>query len=264
MALIQFDQVTLARAGRVVLEAVDATIGAGQFVGVFGPNGAGKTTLLKAVLGLIRPLRGRIRVMGGAPRRGNPMIGYMPQTRNLDAELRISGRAFVAAALDGHRWGLPRRSRSSRHELDWALDLVEASAYADRPLHRLSGGERQRLLLAQALLGRPKLLLLDEPLMSLDIRYQQAVVSLVARVRELLGCTVLFTAHELNPLLGIMDQVLYMGNRRAVLGTEAEVVNSATLSALFDLPVEVIHSRGRTFVVTAHGSLDSDGTHHDV
>ncbi len=261
---IELSGVTLARAGRTILSNVSARIRSGEFIGVFGPNGAGKTTLLHAILGLLRPAAGELRVLGSVPRRGNRAAGYLPQQHSPVADLRLRGWNFVASALHGERWGLPLLGKAGRREVDWAIETVEARAIAGRPLRQLSGGELQRLLLAQAILGKPKLLLLDEPLISLDPHFQQVVVALVQRVRQTLGITVLFTAHDLNPLLGAIDRVLYLGSGRAALGTVEEVMTSEVLSRLYDTPIEVLHVKGRILVVSAHGEVEVDAHLHDA
>ena len=248
MNAVAFAGVTLRRGGRVVIEQADLAIAEGEFVGILGPNGAGKTTLMRAILGLVQPSAGSIRVFGAAASPGAAAIGYMPQVRQ-DAGLRLSGYDFVACAADGRRWGLPVLSRAARLDVERALDQVDATALAGRALGELSGGERQRLLLAQALLGQPRLLLLDEPLLSLDPRHQGNIVALVRGLQRELGITVLFSAHELNPLLGAIDRVLYLARGRAVLGTVADVVTAPVLSALYDVPVDVVHAHGRVFVL---------------
>jgi zinc/manganese transport system ATP-binding protein len=261
---IEFDQVTLARAGRVVLSDVTAAIRPGEFIGVFGPNGAGKTTLLHAVLGLLRPVSGALRVLGLSPSRGNPDAGYLPQMRTSSAALRLRGRDFVASAYRGERFGLARIGRAGRQEVDWAIETVEAESLASRPLCELSGGEFQRLLLAQAVLGKPKLLLLDEPLISLDPHFQEAAVSLVKRIQKSHGITVLFTAHDLNPLLGAVDRVLYLGQGRAALGTVDEVIRSDVLSHMYGGRIEVFRINGRILVVSGRGPVESDAHRHDA
>ncbi len=262
MNAIELQGVTLRQGGRTVLSRVGATIEAGEFIGVFGPNGAGKTTLLRAILGLLRPTAGTIQVFGEAPRNG-ARIGYLPQKRSAASNLGLNGRDFVASAYEGTRWGLPILGAEGRREIDWALETVEARELARRPLSDMSGGERQRLLLAQALLGKPKLLLLDEPLISLDPRYQRNVVDLVRRVQRQLGIAVLFTAHELNPLLPAMDRVLYLGSGRAALGSVEEVVTGEVLSQLYGAPIEVLRIGGRILVVSAHGEIEADAHRHD-
>ncbi len=264
MNAIELANLTLRRGDRAVLSEVDAAIAEGEFIGVFGPNGSGKTTLLQAILGLLRPAAGEIRVFGRAPTSGNPIAGYLPQKRSSIADLRLRGWDFVASALNGDRWGLPILGAEGRREVAWALELVEAGQLAERPLHQLSGGELQRLLLAQALLGKPKLLLLDEPLISLDPRYQQTVVDLVKRVQQTLGMTVLLTAHELNPLLDAMDRVLYLGRGRAALGTVDEVMTGDVLSQLYGTPIDVLRVKGRIIVVAAHGEVEADAHRHDA
>ncbi len=261
MSPVVFDDVTLALGERTVLAHVSFTVAQSEFIGVLGPNGAGKTTLMRAILGLMRPREGSIHVLGQAPSRGNTQVGYMPQVRST-AAMRLSGWDFVAAAAGGHRWGLPVLSRAERADVEWALDLVDATALARRPLAETSGGERQRLLLAQALLGRPRLLLLDEPLMSLDLRHQRGVVELVRRLQQELGIAVLFSAHELNPLLSAMDRVLYLGSGHAALGTMDEVITGPVLSRLYDAPVEVVHVGGRVFVMSGDGAIERDMHNH--
>jgi zinc/manganese transport system ATP-binding protein len=260
---IELDRVTLARDERVVLSEVSAAIMPGEFVGVFGPNGAGKTTLLQAILGLLRPTAGEIRVFGQIPARGFREAGYLPQQRGSATDVRLSGRDFVASAVDGERWGLPLPGRSASAEVDRAIATVEAQALAERPLCELSGGELQRLLLAQALLGRPKLLLLDEPLISLDPHFQQSIVALVKRIQQTEGVTVLFTAHELNPLLGAMDRVLYLARGRAALGSVDEVITAEVLSRLYETPIDVLRVNGRIVVVSAEGVVEADAHRHD-
>ena len=264
MFAIELDRVTVARGGRAVLSDVSLAIRPGEFVGVFGSNGAGKTTLLHAILGLLRPSAGEIKVFGDPPTRGNRAAGYLPQQRTSVADLRLCGWDFVASALHGERWGLPLTGRAGRREVDRAIAIVEAEALAARPLCELSGGELQRLLLAQALLGDPKLLLLDEPFLSLDLHFQQATVMLVKGIQQSEGITVLFTAHELNPLLDAMDRVLYLGQGKAALGTVEEVITSDVLSRLYGTPIEVLHVNDRILVVSGPGLVEADAHRHDV
>ena len=260
---IELDRVTITRGARTVLADVSAAIRPGEFIAVLGPNGAGKTTLLQAILGLLPPAAGEIRIFGAKPRRGDRAAGYLPQQRAAVADLPLRGWDFVASALNGERWGLPLIARGGRREVDQALETVAAQSLARRPLRELSGGELQRLLLAQALLGKPRLLLLDEPLISLDPHFQQAVVALVKQIQQDRGITVLFTAHDLNPLLGAVDRVLYLGHGRAALGTVDEVITDAVLSGLYQTPIEVLRVNGRIVVVAGHGPVEAEAHRHD-
>jgi zinc/manganese transport system ATP-binding protein len=242
--------VTLAMGGRAVLREVSFAVREGEFIGVLGPNGAGKTTLMRAILGLLAPGAGALRVFGRAPRRGDPAIGYLPQLRTVLPDLRVRGLDFIAASLKGERWGLPSLAADDRRGIDEALDQVGARDLARRALSDMSGGERQRLLLAQALLGQPKLLLLDEPLISLDARHQEVVIDVVRRVSRERKITVLFSAHELNQLVGTLDRVLYLGNGRAVLGTVDEVITAPVLSSLYGTDIQVVRAEGHIFVMS--------------
>ncbi|HXS26765.1 MAG TPA: ATP-binding cassette domain-containing protein [Steroidobacteraceae bacterium] len=262
MSAIEFQGVSLAMGGRPVLEGVELAVEAGELIGVLGANGAGKTTLMRAVLGLVTPTAGSIRVLGRPVERGNPAVGYMPQTRTLETTHRLSGWTFVASAAGGNRWGLPRLRPEARRDLEWAIDAVGGRAFAQRMLVELSGGERQRLLLAQALLGRPRLLLLDEPLISLDPHHQRSVIELVRGIQRELGVTVLLSAHELNPLLDVVDRVLYLGNRQAALGTVDEVITGASLSRLYGAEIEVLRHNGRIFVMSGGLEIDRDEHRH--
>ena len=247
---------------RPILSDVDLVLQDAEFVGVLGPNGAGKTTLLRAILGLVEAARGTIRVLGAPAMRGNPAIGYMPQTRSHNVGSRLSGWHFVASAAQGHRWGLPIAGAAARRQIDWALELVGARTLAQRPLAQLSGGERQRLLLAQALLGQPRLLLLDEPLISLDPHHQRDVVELARRIQRELKISVLFSAHELNPLLEVLDRVRYLGNGHAALGTVQEVITGPALSRLYGTDIDVVHLNGRIFVMSGGQEIERDEHRH--
>ena len=263
MNAIEFRDVTLRLGGRDVLSGVALEIATGEFVGVLGPNGSGKTTLMRAILGLTPASGGNIRVFGRAAARGNPAIGYMPQTRTAGGNLRLSGWDFVATAFSGHRLGLPFAGRTARAEVDRALALVGADKLARRPLAEISGGERQRLLLAQALIGRPQLLLLDEPLANLDPRFQGDVVALTNSLRAELGITILFSAHELNPLLGAVDRVLYLGRGQAELGTVDAVITGPVLSRLYGADIDVIRAKGRIFVMSGDHDVEREAHRHD-
>ncbi len=263
MNAIEFRDASLSLGSRVILSEVDLRIAAGEFIGVLGPNGSGKTTLMRAVLGLVPPSRGRIHVLGRPATRGNPAIGYMPQVRGDIAGMRLRGSDFIASVYNGHRLGLPIAGARGRAEVDRVLELVGARELSRRPLAEISGGERQRLLLAQALIGEPRLLLLDEPLISLDPRHESEVVALVRSLRRELQITVLFSAHELNPLLGAIDRVLYLGRGQAALGTVEEVVTGPVLSRLYGAEIEVVPIRGRIFVMSGGHPVERDAHRHE-
>ncbi len=263
MSALEFDKVQVRLGGRTILREASFQIEEGEFVGMLGANGAGKTTLFRAALGLIPVSSGSIRVFGAHAVRGGARVGYMPQNRAALLTARLSGYAVIASAAMGTRFGFSRLDAATRREIDWALDQVGARELARRPIAELSGGERQRLLLSQALIGRPRLLLLDEPLISLDPAHQGAVVDIVARLRRDLGVAVLFSAHELNPLVNAIDRVLYLGAGAAVLGTVDEVVNSETLSRLYGAEVEVVRVRDRVFVMSGGVELESEAHRHE-
>jgi zinc/manganese transport system ATP-binding protein len=264
MNVAELDGVTIRVGGRPVLSNISFAVGDGEFIGVLGPNGAGKTTLMRTLLGLIRPTSGTVRVLGKSPTRGNPAIGYLPQVRTVVPDLGMRGADFIASSVKGERWGLAIVTGADRRLIERTLTAVGATALADRPLSDMSGGERQRLLLAQALLGSPRLLLLDEPLISLDPRHQEAVIDLVRRFCRDRGITVLFSAHELNQLLGALDRVLYLGRGQAVLGSIEEVVTAPVLSRLYGTDINVVHADGHIFVMSRGRDVERhDHLHHE-
>jgi zinc/manganese transport system ATP-binding protein len=250
MKIVELDHASLRIGERTVLSEASFAVDAGEFIGVLGPNGAGKTTLMRSILGLLQPSAGNLRVFGQPPERGDARIGYLPQVRTVLPDLRVRGLDFIATSLHGERWGLPRFRLTDRKMIDATLGAIGARDLAERPLSDMSGGERQRLLLAQALLGNPQLLLLDEPLISLDARHQEAVINAVRKVCRERKITVLFSAHELNQLLGSIDRVLYLGNGQAVLGTVDEVVTAPVLSRLYGADIHVVHADDHIFVMS--------------
>jgi zinc/manganese transport system ATP-binding protein len=235
--------------GRSIWHDVELRVRAGEFAAVLGANGSGKTTLMRVLLGELRLARGGARVLGGPPGARKGRIGYLPQRRHFDTGTRIRGIDLVRLGLDGARWGLPLR-RAGAGPVEEVLELVGASGYARRPVGALSGGEQQRLLIAQALVSRPELLILDEPLDSLDLPNQRAVAGLLARIAREQAVTILLVAHDVNPLLPYLDRVVYFGAGTAVVGTPREVIDAATLTRLYGVPVEVLRTAdGRLVVV---------------
>ncbi len=259
---------TVRLGSRTIWSNVNVDVGAGEFAAVLGPNGVGKSTLVRAILGLQPLAGGEIRVLGGTPAASRPYIGYLPQRRTFDPGLRIRGVDVIRLGLDGTRWGLPfpwPGSRASRRTMaervDEVIDLVGAAGYASRPIGQCSGGEQQRLLIAQSLVGRPRLLLLDEPLDSLDLPNQAAVAELVASICRAEGVTVIMVAHDVNPILSHLDLVIYLGGDGAVSGPVDQVITSETLTQLYKTPIEVLRaSDGRLVVV---GQPEAPALHSD-
>ena len=247
---------------RSLWDALDLSIGAGEFVAVLGPNGAGKTTLLKVLLGLLDLSGGSASVAGVSPREGRDRIGYVPQLRAFDRELPLRGRDLVRLGFDGHRHGLARGAGDAGRAVAEALEAVAASSYADRPIGLLSGGEQQRLRIAQALLGRPPLLLCDEPLLSLDPSHQHEVTALLDRRRREDGTAVVFVTHEINPVLPYVDRVLYLAAGHWALGSPEEIFTSERLSALYGTTIDVVRVRDRIVVLGADGEVET--CHHHV
>jgi zinc/manganese transport system ATP-binding protein len=256
--------------GNTIWSGVDITVGHGEFVAILGPNGSGKSTLLKVLLGLQPVASGAVRVLGGAPGRHNRQIGYLPQRRAFDADVRIRGVDIVALGLDGDRWGTPipllsRLLRTGAHRaraelIAQVIDLVGASGYAQRPIGQCSGGEQQRLLIAQALIRRPRILVLDEPLDSLDVPSQAGISALIQRVCREQGVAVLLVAHDVNPILSYLDKVVYVAGGTAVAGRPAEVITADTLTRLYGTPIDVLHDRSGRLVVV--GQRDVPAEHH--
>src|SRR5258708_20328703 len=234
--VIQVEGAAITLGGRAIWQEVALTVQPGEFLAILGPNGAGKSTLLKAILGLLPLSAGAISVLGKAARRGNAAIGYVPQRRHFEADVHVRGRSIVQLGLDGRNWGLslpllqPGRARETKRRVAEAIELVGATAYADRPIGELSGGEQQRLLIAQALVRQPRILALDEPLDSLDLRNQQGIAGVIRRVSRETGAAVLLVAHDINPILSAVDRVVYVGHGQIAIGTPEELITTNTLT----------------------------------
>ena len=250
-AILGVEGVSVALSGRQVLEDVSFTVGPGEFTGLIGPNGAGKTTLLRVILGLQRAARGTVTVQGQP---GSSAVGYVPQKVLLDPDMPIRARDLVALGADGSRYGIRLPSRQRAQAVREMLHAVDAERFADARVGYLSGGEQQRVLIAQALISRPRLLLLDEPLANLDMRSGQEIIALLARIAREQQIAVLLSAHELNPLLPVMDHVVYLAAGRAASGPTREVITSEVLSRLYGYHIEVLHVAGRILVVAGEAA----------
>jgi len=254
--ILRVEGVSVRLSGREILREVGFEIRPGEFTGLIGSNGAGKTTLLRVILGLQAATEGRV-LVGGRPRsRRNPLIGYVPQKFLLDPDMPLRARDLVGLGLDGHKLGIGMPSRAKRGLVDEMLAAVDAEDFADARIGHLSGGEQQRVLIAHALIGRPRVLLADEPLANLDLRSGHEVVSLLSRISREQGIAILISAHEMNPLLPVLDRVVYLADGRAASGTVGEVVRSDVLSELYGRRVDVLHVRGRVLVVAGTGDED--------
>jgi zinc/manganese transport system ATP-binding protein len=239
--------------GRAIWSELNFSIEAGQFVAVLGANGAGKSSLLKVLLGLLPLSSGRAEVLGRAPRRGRREIGYLPQHRSYSVDAPLRARDLVRFGVDGHRFGLGG-TREANARVDDLLEAVGASPFANQRVARLSGGEQQRLRIAQALAAQPELMLCDEPLQSLDLGYQDVVVDLIDSYRARTGGSVVFVTHDINPVIGVVDRVLYLFDGRYQWGTVEDVMTTEALSALYGSRVDVMHHDGRLMVLGGHGT----------
>jgi zinc/manganese transport system ATP-binding protein len=267
--LLTFRDAAVQVGDRTLWSGVDLSVGEAEFVAVLGPNGVGKSTLVKAVLGLVPLTHGSLTVLGEPPGQANEHIGYLPQRRSFDSSLRVRGIDVVRLGLDGARWGVPLpwagrwspRARAAQARVRDVIEQVDASAYAHRPVGQLSGGEQQRILVAQALASRPRLLLLDEPLDSLDLPNQSAIAALLSHICRDEGVTVLMVAHDVNPILSYLDRVVYIAAGGAAAGTPAEVITSETLSRLYATPIEVLTTSDGQLVVV--GQPEPPAHHFD-
>jgi zinc/manganese transport system ATP-binding protein len=260
--LLRVEDIDVAIDGREILTDVNFRIDHGEFTGLIGANGSGKTTLFRVILGLQSPVRGQVTVHGEALSRSNRSIGYVPQKLLLDPDMPIRARDLVALGIDGNRYGFTRRTRADHLAVDEMLNAVDAQAFADRKVGGLSGGEQQRVLIAHALVSRPELLLLDEPLANLDPGSAQEIISLLHQVARQQHVAIFLSAHEMNPLLPVMDRVVYVANGHVASGTTEEVVRPDVLSALYGHHVDVLRVHGRVLVVTGPES-DEGSTRAD-
>ena len=254
MSTVSVDGLAMRYGERQLFSGLSFSLGRGELLAVLGPNGAGKSTLLRILLGVVQPTAGRVEIDGG---RG--AVGYVPQQRAFDRELPLRGRDLVRLGVDGHRFGLRGLGGDRAGALvERALAAVGAEQYADMPVGRLSGGEQQRLRVAQALVSEPRVVVADEPLLSLDLAYQAVVVSALDAYRRRTEAPVVFVTHDVNPVLPVVDRVLYLAGGAWAMGTVDEVMASDTLSRLYGAEIDVLRVRGRIVVVGV-----PDEHHHD-
>jgi zinc/manganese transport system ATP-binding protein len=260
--MLAVEGVSVRLSGRRILDQVSFQIRAGELTGLIGSNGAGKTTLLRVILGLQPTVAGRVLVDGRPRSRRNSPIGYVPQKFMLDPDAPLRARDLVGLGLDGHRLGFALPSRTRTRLVDEMLEAVDATPFADARVGNLSGGEQQRVLIAHALVSRPRLLLLDEPLASLDLASSEEIVALLSRVSHERDVAVLISAHEMNPLLPVMDRIVYMAAGRAASGRADEVIRTDVLSELYGHHVDVFRVHGRVLVVAGTADADPEAAAH--
>lgn len=249
-SILDVEGINVWLSGRQILRDVSFSIRPGEFTGLIGANGSGKTTIFRVILGLLPPTSGKVLIDGSPRTRRNPLIGYVPQKLLFDPDMPLRARDVVALGLDGHRLGFRLSRRHDRRALvDGMLDAVDATSFAENRVGNLSGGEQQRVLIAHALISRPRLIILDEPLANLDIASEQEVVTLLARIAREQQIAVLISAHDMNPLLPAMDRIIYLAGGRAASGTTEEVVRPEVLSELYGHHVDVLKVHDRIIVV---------------
>ncbi|MBF6672201.1 MULTISPECIES: metal ABC transporter ATP-binding protein [Glutamicibacter] len=262
--IVHFEDARLAYGSRVLWDELNLSIAAGEFLAVLGPNGSGKTSFINTMLGTTSLNRGSVAIAGAPVRRGSAAVGLIPQQRPFGDNVPLRARDLVALGVDGSKLGIRIGRSAVRQKVDELLEMVGASGYANRPVSDLSGGEQQRLRAAQALAGNPRVLLCDEPLLSLDLHHQQAISEVIHRQAVERESAVIFVTHEINPILPYVDRVLYLAEGRFHLGTVDEVMQSSVLTELYGAPVDVLRVNGRIVVVSGAASSDlpADGHEH--
>ena len=258
MSLLSIESASLEFDSKRLWHDLSLEVNEGEFIALIGPNGSGKSMLLKSIVGTQRLSGGEIRFLGAEPGAKNSSLGYIPQHRATDSGLPLRVSDCVGFGLDGHLPGLPISSETRRKKIAEALELVDASALANKTLGSLSGGEMQRVRVAQAIISKPKLLLADEPLSALDLKHQMRISELIDEQREKLGSAVIFVAHDLNPIIDFVDRVVYIAQGRHTIGTPDEVMRSDVLSELYGADIDVVRNQGRVVVLGAH-----DHEHHE-
>lgn len=236
---VELVDASAARGSKLIWSNANVRIPAGAFTAVIGPNGSGKSSLVALLTGQLKPHSGELRVFGEPARSGNIQIGLVPQNHALENSRSILCRDVVALGMAGTRWGLGLRGKAVAAAVNDALRAVDATHFADRRIGEVSGGQRQRIWIAQALVTRPHLLVLDEPLAGLDLQGQVDLVELVHRINHDLGVTVLFVTHDLNPLLAHIDSVLYILDAQPHFGRAGDVIDTQLLTRLYGTAVQV-------------------------
>jgi zinc/manganese transport system ATP-binding protein len=245
--LVKLDGIGVRLGGRQILQDVSLTIRPGEFTGLIGPNGAGKTTLLRVILGLQQTTEGRVM--------RHASVGYVPQKLQIEPDMPLRVRDVVALGIDGHKFGITLPSRQRRERVEQMLRAVGADGYANARVGELSGGEQQRVMIAHALISKPKLLLLDEPLANLDISSAQGIVTVLAELSQQEGIAVLLSAHDMNPLLPAMDRIVYVASGHVAAGSVDDVVQPEVLAKLYGHHVDVLRVHGRVLVVAGADEL---------
>lgn len=227
---------------RPVLLDVDLVVTADDFLGVIGPNGGGKTTLLKVILGLLEPQRGSVRVFGLPPARARRLVGYVPQHAQVDASVPAEVLDVVLTARLGRTpWGF-RYGRAHREAAMEALRRVSADDLARRPLEALSGGQRQRVLIARALAGEPRLLLLDEPTAGIDVHVEKGLIDLLQRLNERLPIVVV--SHDIGFVSTHLKRVACIN--RTLTCSHPGQISPDVIAEMYHGPVRPVHPLGET------------------
>ena len=250
---------TLGYADRPLWSNLNLEVAQGEFIAIIGSNGSGKTSLLRAILGQEQLTSGSVSLNGKPAQHGSQRIGYIPQSRSVDANTPLRGKDLLTMGLNGHRYGLPFTSRKDKQRVEHILDCIDGHDLARLPIGQLSGGQLQRFRVGQAVVNEPDLILADEPLSALDLAQQSILADLIDRERKDHSAAVLFVTHDVNPVLGMVDRVLYLANGAFKIGTPDEVLRSDVLSALYGAPVDVVRNQGRIAVL---GAMGADHEHH--
>jgi zinc transport system ATP-binding protein len=235
--VIEIEDLSFSYGGVPVLERVDLSVAEGEFLGLVGPNAGGKSTLLRLILGLLQPQRGRIRVLGRAPRQARRRIGYVPQYPAFPRSFPITVDQVVLMGRIGAGPGLGPWRGVDRKAALAALRDVEAADLAGRQIDTLSGGQLQRVLLARALVGEPRLLILDEPTANIDQRLEGEIFDLLAELNARL--TIVVVSHDVGFISSYVSRVACLN--RTLVCHATDDIDGRVIGELYGEDVRMIH-----------------------
>lgn len=234
--IVKLEDVWVHFDGVPVLEEVNLSINQHDFLGIIGPNGGGKTTLLKVILGLLKPSRGKVTVLGHTAEEGRKFVGYVPQYSLFDHEFPVSVRGVVLMGRLGHKKPFRGYSEADKKLAHDSLETVEMLDFKDAQIGKLSGGQQQRVFIARALVAEPKLLLLDEPMASVDSPMQTEFYELFEKLRPRMA--IVLVSHDISAVSIYMDKIACL-NRRLFYHNSKEIT-AEDLEATYQCPVEII------------------------